>query len=98
MLSQNNAQGAFDMGAFPISFRAMKGLRTKGRGSPFEEAWAGKIPQTGPFLYGDVRRILEGKIKALYSSVRTPSSPFRTWSASRTGLISPNFWSSRISS
>jgi len=67
MLSQSNAQGAFDMGAFSESLPGHQRLDDQKAREKFEEAWGRKIPAEPGFTYGEMfDRILEGKIKALY--------------------------------
>ena len=67
MLTQNNAQGAFDMGSLseflPGYQRVEDGMARK----KFEEIWERGIPKNPGFTYMEMfDKILEGKIKALY--------------------------------
>jgi len=67
MLTQNNAQGAFDMGSLseflPGYQRVEDGMARK----KFEEIWERGIPKNPGFTYVEMfDKILEGKIKALY--------------------------------
>ncbi len=67
MLSQNNAQGAFDMGAFSEFLPGHQKLEDPKAREKFEEAWGRKVPAKRGFTYAEMfDRILQGKIKALY--------------------------------
>ncbi len=67
MLSQNNAQGAFDMGAFSEFLPGHQRLEDPKTREKFEEAWGREIPAKPGFTYVEMfDRILEGKIKGLY--------------------------------
>ena len=67
MLSQSNAQGAFDMGALPEFLPGYQRVDDEKARQRFEEVWEREIPAKPGFTYGEMfDRILEGKIKALY--------------------------------
>jgi formate dehydrogenase alpha subunit len=67
LLTQNNAQGAFDMGGlseFLPGYRRVDDEKARRR---FEEAWEREIPTKPGFTYMEMfDKIQEGKIKALY--------------------------------
>jgi len=67
MLSQNNAQGAFDMGSFPEFLPGQLRIDDEKSRRRFEEAWEREIPAKPGLAYqGIFDGIMEGKIKALY--------------------------------
>jgi predicted molibdopterin-dependent oxidoreductase YjgC len=67
MLTQNNAQGAFDMGSFSEFLPGQARIDDEGSRSRFEEAWAREIPSKPGLTYAGIfDGILEGRIKALY--------------------------------
>jgi formate dehydrogenase (NADP+) alpha subunit len=67
MLSQNNAQGACDMGALSEFLPGYERVDDEKARMRFEEAWEKKIPGKPGFTYKEMfDKILEGKIKALY--------------------------------
>ena len=67
LFTQNNAQGAFDMGClseFLPGYQRVDDEKTRRR---FEEIWEREIPGKPGFTYLEMfDKILEGKIKALY--------------------------------
>lgn len=67
MLSQNNAQGACDMGGFPEFLPGYERVDDEKARRRFEETWEREIPENPGFTYMEMfDKILEGKIKALY--------------------------------
>jgi formate dehydrogenase alpha subunit len=67
MLSQNNAQGAFDMGAFSEFLPGHNRVDDPIARGKFEKIWKREIPARSGFTYVEMfDKILEGKIKALY--------------------------------
>jgi formate dehydrogenase alpha subunit len=67
MLTQNNAQGAFDMGAHSEFLPGYRKVSEEGARREFEEIWGKEIPAQPGYSYGEMfDRILEGRIKALY--------------------------------
>jgi formate dehydrogenase alpha subunit len=73
MLSQNNAQGAFDMGGLAEFLPGCARVDDPKARARFEEAWERTIPEKPGFTYREMfDKILEGKIKALYISGEDP--------------------------
>jgi formate dehydrogenase alpha subunit len=67
MLTQNNAQGAFDMGSFSEFLPGQIGIDDQGSRNRFEEAWEREIPSKPGLTYAEIfDGILDGRIKALY--------------------------------
>jgi formate dehydrogenase alpha subunit len=67
MLTQNNAQGALDMGALPVFLPGYERVDDEKAQRRFEEIWERKIPEKPGFSYMEMfDKIAEGKIKALY--------------------------------
>jgi formate dehydrogenase alpha subunit len=67
ILSQNNAQGVFDMGAFSEFLPGHRRIDDEASRRRFEEAWGTEIPGKAGLTYqGIFDGIMEGKIKALY--------------------------------
>jgi formate dehydrogenase alpha subunit len=67
MLTQNNAQGAFDMGSLPEFLPGYQRVEDQKARRKFEEIWEGEVPeQPGLTSVEMFDTILEGKIKALY--------------------------------
>ena len=66
MLTQNNAQGALDMGALPGFLPGYEKVDDEKARKRFEEIWERKIPEKPGFGYVEMfDKIAEGKIKAL---------------------------------
>ncbi len=67
LLSQNNAQGAFDMGSLSEFLPGYQKVEDQKARSRFEEIWEREIPKNSGFTYTEMfDKILEGKVKALY--------------------------------
>jgi len=67
LLTQNNAQGAFDMGCLPEFLPGYQKVDEEKVHRKFVEAWDKGIPEKLGFPYMEMfNRILEGDIKALY--------------------------------
>jgi formate dehydrogenase alpha subunit len=67
MLTQNNAQGALDMGSLPGFLPGYERVDDEKAQRRFEEIWERKIPEKPGFSYMEMfDKIAEGKIKALY--------------------------------
>ena len=67
MLTQNNAQGAFDMGCLPEFLPGYQKVDEEKARRRFVEAWDKGIPEKLGFTYMEMfDKILEGDIKALY--------------------------------
>ncbi len=67
MLTQNNAQGAFDMGSLSEFLPGYQRVEDEKARRKFEEIWEREIPEkTGLTSVEMFDTILEGKIKALY--------------------------------
>ena len=67
LLTQNNAQGAFDMGSVSEFLPGYQKVEDEKVRSKFEEIWVRGIPEKPGFTYEEMfNRILEGKMKALY--------------------------------
>jgi predicted molibdopterin-dependent oxidoreductase YjgC len=67
LLTQNNAQGAFDMGCLPEFLPGYQKVDDEKAHRKFVEAWDKGIPEKPGFPYMEMfDRILEGDIKALY--------------------------------
>ncbi len=67
LLTQNNAQGAFDMGSLSEFLPGYQKVDDEKARRKFEEAWEKGIPEKPGFTYMEMfDKILEGKIKALY--------------------------------
>jgi predicted molibdopterin-dependent oxidoreductase YjgC len=67
LLTQNNAQGAFDMGSLSEFLPGYQKVEDEKVRSKFEEIWVRGIPEKPGFTYEEMfNRILEGKMKALY--------------------------------
>ncbi len=66
MLTQNNAQGALDMGALPGFLPGYEKVDDEKARKRFEEIWERKIPEKPGFGYMEMfDKIAEGKLKAL---------------------------------
>ena len=79
LLTQNNAQGAFDMGCLSEFLPGYQKVDDEKARRKFVEAWDKGIPEKPGFTYMEMfDKILEGDIKALYILVKIPSSPFPT--------------------
>lgn len=67
LFTQNNAQGAFDMGCLSEFLPGYQRVDDEKARRRFEEIWEREIPGKPGFTYLEMfDRILEGKIKALY--------------------------------
>ncbi len=67
LLPQNNAQGAFDMGALSEFLPGYQKVGDEKSRSKFEEIWERGIPDKPGLTYMEMfDKIMEGKIKALY--------------------------------
>ena len=67
LLSQNNAQGAWDMGSLPDFLPGYQKVDDEKARKRFEEVWGREIPATPGLTYMDlIDKTSEGKIKALY--------------------------------
>ncbi len=67
LLTQNNAQGAFDMGCLPEFLPGYEKVDEEKARRRFEEIWDRKIPEKPGYGYVEVfDKIAEDKIKALY--------------------------------
>jgi formate dehydrogenase alpha subunit len=67
MLTQNNTQGAFDMGSLSEFLPGYQKVEDEKVRSKFEEIWVRGIPEKPGFTFEEMfNRILEGKMKALY--------------------------------
>ena len=67
MLTQNNAQGACDMGGLSEFLPGYERMEDEKARKRFEQAWGKEIPEKPGFTYMEIfDRIGEGKIKALY--------------------------------
>ncbi|NWF93627.1 MAG: molybdopterin-dependent oxidoreductase [Syntrophaceae bacterium] len=67
MLTQNNAQGACDMGGLPEFLPGYERVDDEKARRRFEEIWEGSIPERPGLSYTEIfEKIHEGKIKALY--------------------------------
>jgi formate dehydrogenase major subunit/formate dehydrogenase alpha subunit len=67
LLTQNNAQGAFDMGCLPEFLPGYQKVDEEKVHRKFVEAWDKGIPEKHGFPYQEMfHRVLEGDIKALY--------------------------------
>ncbi len=67
LLSQSNAQGAFDMGTLSEFLPGYQRVGDEKTRSKFEDAWQRGIPDKPGFTYMEMfDKITEGKIKALY--------------------------------
>jgi formate dehydrogenase alpha subunit len=65
--SQNNVQGAFDMGSLSEFLPGYQKVEDDIARKKFEEIWEREIPKKPGFAYAEIfDKILEGKIKALY--------------------------------
>ncbi|HSB05179.1 MAG TPA: molybdopterin-dependent oxidoreductase [Thermodesulfobacteriota bacterium] len=74
MLTQNNAQGAFDMGSFSEFLPGHAPIEDEKARRHFEESWEKEIPAKPGLTYQEIfDGILEGKIKALYIFGEDPS-------------------------
>ena len=67
LFTQNNAQGAFDMGCLSEFLPGYQRVDDEKARRRFEEIWEREIPEKPGFTYLEMfDKILEGKIKALY--------------------------------
>jgi len=67
LLSQNNAQGAFDMGSLSEFLPGYQRVEDELGYKKFQETWEREIPKKPGFTYMEMfDKIAEGKIKALY--------------------------------
>jgi len=67
LLTQNNVQGAFDMGSLSEFLPGYQKVDDEKARRKFEEIWERGIPEKPGFTYMEMfDKILEGKIKALY--------------------------------
>jgi len=67
MLTQNNAQGAFDMGSFSEFLPGHQRVKDELARKKFEEVWEKEIPEKPGLTSAEMLdTILEGKIRALY--------------------------------
>ena len=67
LLTQNNVQGAFDMGSLSEFLPGYQKVDDEKAQRRFEEIWERKIPEKPGFSYMEMfDKIAEGKIKALY--------------------------------
>jgi len=67
MLTQNNAQGAFDMGALPDFLPGYQSVGDEKARKRFEQVWEKKIPAEPGLSYLEIfDKVAEGKIKVLY--------------------------------
>ncbi|MGD0915219.1 MAG: molybdopterin-dependent oxidoreductase [Thermodesulfobacteriota bacterium] len=73
MLTQNNAQGAFDMGSLSEFLPGYQRIDDEKARRRFEEIWEKEIPEKPGFSYMEMfDKVSEGKIKALYVSCEDP--------------------------
>jgi len=67
LLTQNNAQGAFDMGSLSEFLPGYQKVEDHKARSRFEEIWGRGVPEKPGLTYVEMfDKILEGKMKALY--------------------------------
>jgi formate dehydrogenase alpha subunit len=67
LLTQNNAQGACDMGCLSEFLPGYQKVGDEKARRKFEEVWEREVPDQSGFTYSEMfDKILEGKIKALY--------------------------------
>lgn len=67
LLTQSNAQGAFDMGGLSEFLPGYQKVQDKKARRKFEEIWEREIPEKPGFTFMEIfDKISEGKIKALY--------------------------------
>jgi formate dehydrogenase alpha subunit len=67
LLTQNNVQGAFDMGSLSEFLPGYQKVEDEKARRKFEEIWERGIPEKPGFTYVEMfDKILEGRIKALY--------------------------------
>jgi formate dehydrogenase alpha subunit len=67
MLTQNNAQGAFDMGSLSEFLPGYQRIDDKKARERFEEIWERGLPEKSGYTYMEMfDKIAEGKMKALY--------------------------------
>jgi formate dehydrogenase alpha subunit len=67
LLTQNNAQGAFDMGCLPEFLPGYQKVEDEKARRKFEEIWKRGVPEKPGLTYVEMfDKILEGKMKALY--------------------------------
>jgi formate dehydrogenase alpha subunit len=67
LLTQNNAQGAFDMGGLSEFLPGYQPVGDKKAREKFEKAWGKRIPSEPGYTYGAIfDQAAEGNIKALY--------------------------------
>jgi formate dehydrogenase alpha subunit len=67
LLTQNNVQGAFDMGSLSEFLPGYQKVEDEKARRKFEEIWERAIPEKPGFTYTEMfDKILEGRIKALY--------------------------------
>ncbi len=67
LLTQNNAQGAFDMGSLSEFLPGYQRVEDEKARERFEEIWEKRIPERPGLTYVEMfDKITEGKIKALY--------------------------------
>ncbi len=67
LVTQNNAQGAFDMGCLPDLLPGYVKIDDEEGRKRFEEVWEREIPPERGYNYFEMfDKIIEGKIKALY--------------------------------
>ena len=93
MLSQNNAQGAFDMGGFSEFLPGHVRIDEEESRNRFEGVWEKEIPLKPGLTYLNYSMgSWKAKSKPSMSSGKILSSPFPTWSVSKTDSISLNSW------
>jgi len=67
LLTQNNAQGAFDMGSLSELLPGYQKVEDEKARNKFEEIWARGIPDKPGLTYMQIfDKVMEGKVKALY--------------------------------
>jgi len=67
LVTQNNAQGACDMGCLSEFLPGYQRIDDERARRPFEELWGRELPKKPGFSYMEMfETILEGKVKALY--------------------------------
>ncbi len=87
LLSQNNVQGAFDMGSLSEFLPGYLSVEDEIGRKKFEEIWGREIPRKPGFTYTEIfDKILEGKIKALYILGEDPFIKLPNLERLRSGL------------
>jgi formate dehydrogenase alpha subunit len=87
LFTQNNAQGAFDMGCLSEFLPGYQRVDDEKARRRFEEIWEREIPGKPGFTYLEMfDKILEGKIKALYIFGEDPFIPLPNLERLKNGL------------